>query len=228
MSKILAIIPARGGSKGIKRKNVMPFKGHPLISWTVRQAILELGVENVIVSTEDTEIARVAKEAGHIYSYIRPERLATDKSSTEPVMEHVYEWYKKEIGKVPTYIMLLQPTSPIRNHGRVIGAVTLMDKRKFDSALSVFEEHAFYWWDFGAPISTYDPQKRPRRQDIEDKDRIYRENGSIYITKTECFEKRKCRISGSIGLILMDQHESVEIDTLTDWKINENFVELLK
>jgi CMP-N,N'-diacetyllegionaminic acid synthase len=228
MSKILAIIPARGGSKGIKRKNVMPFKGSPLISWTVRQAILELGVENVIVSTEDTEIARIAKDAGHIYSYIRPERLATDKSSTEPVMEHVYEWYKKEIGKTPTYIMLLQPTSPIRNHGRVIDAVTLMDKKKFDSALSVFEEHAFHWRDFDAPKPTYDPQKRPRRQDIEDKDRIYRENGSIYITKTECFEKGKCRISGSIGLILMDQHESVEIDTLTDWKINENFVDLLK
>lgn len=226
MSNILAVIPARGGSKGIKGKNIKSMYGKPLIAWTLEQALTELGQSNVLLTTDNDKIYNVAKLHGHRFTYKRPDELATDMASTEPTMEHALRWYIQEV-KTPDYIMLLQPTSPIRFPGRLKDIIHCIEDSGLDSLVSVVEDHSFHWSNPERPEASYNPLARPRRQDICTEDRRYRENGSIYITKTEKFLETSCRISGKIGFFEMDQIESYEIDTEVDWVLNESLMEKL-
>ncbi|MDB4052641.1 acylneuraminate cytidylyltransferase family protein [Octadecabacter sp.] len=227
-SDVLAIIPARGGSKGIPNKNIKSLCGKPLILWTQQQAIMELGSSSVLVSSDSADIQKVANDAGHKFpDYERPDVLATDFASTEPVLDHGLAWYKKVTGKKPKFLMLLQPTSPLRRRGRLTEAFDLIRSSGCDSVLSVVEEHAFHWKNRNTPVATYDPSKRPRRQDINSNEQIFRENGSIYVTTTEAFEDTKCRISGTIKFLQMTKEESYEIDEPTDWLINETLLKAL-
>jgi CMP-N,N'-diacetyllegionaminic acid synthase len=227
-SDVLAIIPARGGSKGIPNKNIKSLCGKPLILWTQQQSIMELGNSSVLVSSDSADIRKVANDAGHKFrDYKRPNVLATDFTSTEPVLEHGLAWYKKITGKNPKFLMLLQPTSPLRLPGRLTEALDLISSSGCDSVLSVVEEHAFYWKNHDTPVPSYEPSQRPRRQDIDSNERVFRENGSIYVTKTEAFEDTKCRISGTIQLLEMTREESYEIDEPTDWLINETLLKAL-
>ena len=226
MSNVLAIIPARGGSKGIKDKNIKDICGKPLISWTLDQALTELGHLNVLLTTDSNEIFDVAKRYGHRFLYKRPAELATDTALTEPTMDHAVRWYIKEV-ETPNYIMLLQPTSPIRFPGRLKEIVQYIENTDLDSLVSVVADHSFHWKNLERPQASYEPKARPRRQDISIEDRQYRENGSIYLTKTEKFLENSCRISGRIGLFEMEQIESYEIDTQVDWILNESLMESL-
>lgn len=226
MSNVLAIIPARGGSKEIKGKNIKAIFGKPLVVWTLEQALTELGHSNVLLTTDNSEIFDVAKLYGHRFSYKRPDELATDTALTEPTMEHALRWYIREV-ETPKYIMLLQPTSPIRFPGRLKEIIQSIENSGLDSLVSVVEDHSFYWKNPECPKASYDPQARPRRQDIRINDRQFRENGSIYITKTEKFLETLCRVSGDIGIFEMDQIESYEVDTQVDWLINESLIESL-
>ena len=226
MSSTLAIIPARSGSKGIKNKNIKIFNGKPLISWTINQAITEIGASNVIVSTDSDQILNIAKDYGHKYTYKRPDTLATDNALTEPTMEHVIKWYIQNIS-TPKYVMLLQPTSPIRFIGRIQETIDYIKKRNLDSLVSVVKDHSFFWKNPKYPMPTYNPLKRPRRQDVSLENINFRENGSIYISKLEKFLESSCRISGKIGLFEMEQIESYEIDTKVDWIINETLMKAL-
>lgn len=219
---ILAVIPARGGSKGIPRKNVKLMHEKPLILWTLEQAINELGTSSVLVSSDSKEIQEIVADAGHKFTtYNRPKSLATDEASTEPVLSHALDWYRLNTGREPEFLMLLQPTSPVRKPGRLLEALEFLKTHNCDSVLSVVRDHAFFWKNRDKPIPTYNPSKRPRRQDISIEDEVYRENGSIYVTKTKSFFESGCRISGDTRLFEMSQEESYEIDTPTDWLINE-------
>ena len=219
---MLAIIPARGGSKGIPKKNIRSLCGKPLIMWSMEQAISELGKASVLISSDSAEIRKVVNDAGHKYTnYKRPDILATDVASTEPVLEHGLAWYREVTGKNPSFLMLLQPTSPLRFPGRLTEALDLIRSSGCDSVLSVVEEHAFFWKNQSTPIADYDPLHRPRRQDVDSKKRKFRENGSIYVTKTEAFDKTKCRISGTVRLLEMTREESFEIDERVDWLVNK-------
>ena len=219
MGGVLAIIPARGGSKGIPGKNLKEICGHPLISWTIVQAIEELGEENVLVSTDDEEIFKSSAQYGHIFNYIRPKKLAKDTSPTEPCMLHALEWYCKTTKKDPDYLMLLQPTSPVRKKDRLKEIINFAQKGSFDSALSVCETHSFFWKNTKNPSASYDIEYRPRRQDIEECDKQFKETGSIYLTKTEFLRTNKNRLGGKIGLFEMDPVEAYEIDTPLDFSI---------
>ncbi|MDC1453152.1 acylneuraminate cytidylyltransferase family protein [Porticoccaceae bacterium] len=228
MTKNIAVIPARGGSKGVPKKNLKLLKGKPLIVWTIESAISAKCLDRVIVSTDCKEIAAVAKKAGADVPFLRPSNLSGDTATTESAVLHCIDWLKVNENYVPDNIFLLQATSPIRKTDTIDRAYSKFIEAKVDSLLGVNEFWHFLWQDGIKPKALYDYRNRPRRQDIDKKSIKYRENGSIYITKNSIFMIEKNRISGDICMFIMDEIEGYEIDTLTDFSVVEGILNSLE
>jgi CMP-N,N'-diacetyllegionaminic acid synthase len=223
----VAVIPARGGSKGIPNKNIRLIHGKPLIAWSIEQALECSMIDRVIVSTDNDEIAEIAKAFGAKVPFIRPAKLAEDSSPTEPTLIHaVNELQNKENVKTNA-VILLQPTSPVRKKGRLKEAILKLEQDDADSLLSVCANHHFFWKNPSNPEALYNYRNRPRRQDISEIDRWYRENGSIYITKTDTLLSRQNRLGGKISIFEMDEAESWEIDSVIDFEIVETLLKKL-
>ncbi|WP_188236167.1 acylneuraminate cytidylyltransferase family protein [Sphingopyxis sp. LK2115] len=217
---VLAIIPARGGSKGVPGKNLRPLAGKPLIAWSIEQALAAKGVSDVLVSTDAEDIADVARSFGADVPFLRPAELATDTAPTEPVMLHAVERMEAMGGKRYETILLLQPTSPLRLPGTIDGALGAFAADNADSLLGVVESHAFFWQT--DPVrASYDYTNRPRRQDIAETDRHYRETGSLYLTKRDILLEKRNRLAGRIALYRMRECEGWEIDSEIDFEIVE-------
>lgn len=212
---IIAIVPARGGSKGIPGKNTKELAGKPLIAYTLEATLSSELRDRVVVSTDDKEIAGIAERYG-AKVIMRPAELATDTAPTESVLEHAVKWLEEyEIYK-PDIIVLLQPTSPLRNREHIDEALSMFLGNDYASLLSVCPTHAFLWsaGKSGAYPINYDFKNRPRRQDRTPE---YRENGAIYITKYEVLMREHNRLGGKIGLYVMSEEDSLEIDTEFDF-----------
>lgn len=210
----LCVIPARGGSKGVPRKNLLDVGGQPLIVWTIRQALAVSGMD-VLVSTDDEEIAEVARAAGARVPWMRPEELAQDTTPTEPVVRHAIDQVSHEQGR-PDAVLLLQATSPVRHHGTLDRAVEEFTRSRVDSMVGVVEQPPFIWSAGDPPTATYDVTARPRRQDLTEEARRYRETGSLYLTRTDIYEQYDNRLGGRIGLFVMAEDEGIDIDTELD------------
>lgn len=210
----LCVIPARGGSKGVPRKNLIDVGGKPLIVWTIEQALAVPGLD-VVVSTEDEEIAEVARSAGARVPWLRPAELAQDTTPTEPVVRHTIEQVTAERGR-PDAVMLLQATSPVRHDGTLARALAEFSGSGADSLVGVVEQPPFIWQDGDPPTAAYDVAARPRRQDLTPSARRYRETGSLYLTRTEVYEQHDNRLGGRIGLFVMAEDEGIDIDTELD------------
>jgi N-acylneuraminate cytidylyltransferase len=212
---IVSVIPARGGSKAIPKKNIIPFLGEPLITYTIAQSLQSELVEETYVSTDDDDIANVSRSAG-AKIIERPPELATDTSSTEEALLHAVE----AIPESPEIVVLLQCTSPLRRGDDIDNTIQLVSNGSYDSALSCCEDHSFYWEQeegTAVPVN-YKPTERQRRQDL---DRWYQENGSIYVMTQEILESEQCRLGGNIGIHEMPHEMSFEIDTPEDYRIVE-------
>jgi CMP-N,N'-diacetyllegionaminic acid synthase len=214
----LAIIPARGGSKGVPGKNLREVAGRPLLAWSIVRALEAEAIDTVLVSTDDAEIAEVARAHGAEVPFLRPAELATDEAPTEPVMAHALDWYA-ERGASFDSIALLQPTSPLRLAGTIDAAFAEFARAEADSLVGVVASHHFFWRRDGAVEALYDFRNRPRRQDLAPGQRWYRETGSIYISRTDAFRRSGNRLSGSIALFVMDELEGWEIDSEADFAV---------
>ena len=212
----LAVIPARGGSKGIPRKNLIDVAGQPLIVWTIQQALAVPGLQ-VVVSTEDDEIAAVSAAAGADV-VLRPMDLAQDLTPTEPVVLHAIDELAARTGVEPDVTMLLQATSPLRRPGTLERALDQFRDDGVDSLVGVVPCPPFLWGldASAAAVPFWDWEHRARRQDMRPDQLRYRETGSVYVTRSSLFREPGNRMGGRIGLFVMADDEGVDIDTLHD------------
>ncbi len=224
--KITALIPARSGSKGIRNKNISNLKNHPLIYWTIKSAKESKYIDNVIVSTDSNEIAKISKKYGAIVPGIRPKKLSRDNSTTESVINH----YLNHWSYMEDIIILLQPTSPIRNKKTLDDAIKKFIVGKYDSLLSISRVKNHFLWKIKRDINTplYNINKRLRRQDMNDTSFVYYENGSIYVFKADKFLKFNNRLFGKIGSIVLDKYESIDIDDKDDLNMANSILSLKK
>jgi N-acylneuraminate cytidylyltransferase len=223
--KYLAVIPARGGSKGLPGKNIRLLAGKPLIAWSIEQAIGSDRIDCVHVSTDDPEIVEVARAYGADVPYMRPAELAQDTTPTEPVMTYALDWYQRA-GRTFDAVVLLQPTSPLRYPGTLSAALEAFEASGSESLLGVCENHHFFWRNIGDAVALYDYRNRPRRQDIRPEDRWYRENGSIYVTLTAAFRLNSNRLCEPIHMHVMREEEGWEIDSLADFAVAEALMKM--
>lgn len=143
---VLTIIPARGGSKGLPRKNVLPLGGKPLLAWTIEASLACSLVDLTIVSTDDAEIAAAAHRHGADVPFLRPAELASDSASSEAVLKHALERMEAEHDQTFPIVVYLQPTEPFRASGIVAQVVrALLDDETLDSAFAAKPEHKNYW-----------------------------------------------------------------------------------
>lgn len=224
--KYLAVIPARGGSKGLPGKNIRRVAGKPLIAWSIEHALSSGRIECVHVSTDSQTIADAALEHGADVPYMRPPELSQDSTATEPVMLYALDWYQRA-GREFDAIVLLQPTSPLRLPGTLAAALQAFEESGAESLLGVCENHHFFWRNPVAPTALYDYRNRPRRQDIQLEDRLYRENGSIYVTRTASFRQHGNRLCAPIHMHLMREEEGWEIDSIADCVVVEALLEFV-
>jgi N-acylneuraminate cytidylyltransferase len=212
---VVSVIPARGGSKAIPKKNIIPFLGRPLITYTIHQAVESDRIDKTYVSTDDGHIADVSRDAG-AQVINRPDELAGDTASTEATLLHAFE----TMAESPEILVLLQCTSPLRREDDIDETIRLVQDGGFDSSLTCSEDHSFYWKrqnGTAVPIN-YDPAERQRRQELS---RRFEENGSVYVMKRELLEEDHCRLGGDIGIHEMPKELSFEIDTPEDYRIVE-------
>ncbi len=223
--KILGIVIARGGSKSIPRKNIRPFCGKPLIAWSI-EAGRDSGVlDRLIISTEDKEIADIARTLGAEVPFIRPAELAEDVTPTLPVLQHAVQWLREHEGYYPDYVLLLEPTSPGRQAFHIQEAVALATQTAADSviALGEVEGHHNCHWQIkidekgkalladGSPWSSV----IRRRQDLP---KTYFRNGAFYLFKTDLLFAPEPSLYGNDvrGYILAPEY-SIDIDSPEDW-----------
>src|SRR5215510_4330966 len=144
--QVLGIIPARGGSKGVRRKNIAPLAGRPMIAWTIAAALGSPSLSRVVISTEDREISEVARSLGADTPFFRPEELARDETPGIAPVLHAVRWLAKEENYTPDYVMLLQPTSPLRITEDIENAVRIAREKQCDAVVSVTEAAGHPFW----------------------------------------------------------------------------------
>jgi CMP-N,N'-diacetyllegionaminic acid synthase len=222
MQNIVAIIPARGGSKGIPKKNLINFCGKPLVSWTIKQALSVKSISSVWISSDSTEILNLAKDLG-ANTILRPKSLSSDTATTESTWNHALKIIEEKTGTVDMVIGL-QATSPVRESKDVEKAIQIFKKSKSDSLFSAAEIGDFYIWQKKNKKLTslnYDYDNRGRRQDYT---KQYVENGSFYIFKPQILKKLNNRLGGKIEISLMEFWKSFEIDSLEDLELCETLM----
>ncbi len=225
MCDILALIPARGGSKRLPRKNIKPLGDKPLIAWSIEAALESKHLEDVVVSTEDDEIANVASQYGAQVPFKRPYMLSLDSTSTMDVILHTIETLESE-GKEYKYLLLLQPTSPLRSNQDIDNIIELMMKKEADSIISVCEsEHSPLWSNRLPKDHSMDNFLPKKAESIsQELPTYYRLNGSIYLAKIDQLKKRRSFFMPNSFAYIMPQSRSVDIDSELDFKLAEILV----
>lgn len=221
--KTVAIIPARGGSKGLKRKNILPLLKIPLIAYSIKSGINSTNIDMVIVSTEDEEIARVSKEAGADVPFMRPFELAADDTPTLDVLKYTIEMLEERLGERIDNIVLLQPTSPLRNDLHIDEAfkiflnngrkpvVSVTEAKTHPNMVKKIENNQLVnFLETGETVT--------RRQDLT---KVYELNGAIYITTRDIIMNENRIYGDEVYPYQMEKKYSVDIDDRFDFLLAE-------
>jgi len=221
---VLAVVTARGGSKRLPDKNILKLNGKPLIAWSITSGIESGAVDKLVVSTDSEKMAEISQQYGAEVPFMRPHELASDTAKSVDVILHVLNTLE-DAGEKYKYILLLQPTSPLRTAEHIEGAFELLVEKKASAVVSVCElEHPIEWTNtlpddlsmdkfLAADFSNKRSQDFPTR---------YRLNGAIYIIETKLLKKQRSFLptSGCYAFV-MDQESSVDIDSLQDFQYAE-------
>jgi YrbI family 3-deoxy-D-manno-octulosonate 8-phosphate phosphatase len=226
MAKILALIPARGGSKGIPRKNIRSFAGYPLIAWSIAAAKQSELVTRVILSTDDEEIAAVARECSAETPFLRPAELAQDKTTDLPVFEHTLQWLEEHEGYQPEIVIQLRPTSPIRPKGMVDHAIRiLLEHAEADCVRGVVPagQNPFKMWRFSGedkpltPLLEVPGIAEPYNAPRQILPPVYWQTGHIDAIRVSTIKDKKSLTGDVIYPLMIDPRYTVDIDNLSDW-----------
>lgn len=226
MTEILALIPARGGSKGIPRKNIRRFAGYPLIAWSIAAAKQATCVTRVIVSTDDEEIAAVAPEYGAEVPFLRPSEFAQDQSIDLPVFEHALQWLEEQEGYRPDIVIQLRPTSPIRPKDCVDNAVKiLMEHEDADCVRGVVPagQNPHKMWRFAGegqpmkPLLDVEGIPEPYNAPRQILPPVYWQTGHIDAIRVATIRRKKSLTGDVIYPLVIDPRYTVDIDTPEDW-----------
>lgn len=219
-SEVIAILPARGGSKGIPRKNLIPFCERPLLGWSIEQCLKSEKIHKTFVTSDSDEILSFAEKQG-AYPILRPDSLSQDHSTSESALLHALDVAEKEHVKTVSAVVFLQPTSPLRLPTDIDQALTQFEKSHADSLFSGTPLADCFIWeqtDQGPRSVTYDFSNRKIRQDIQPQ---YLENGSIYIFKPSLLRTQNNRLGGKIEIFAMQPWQRYEIDEPEDIELCE-------
>lgn len=223
----LAIIPARGGSTGIPRKNIADICGKPLIAYTIEHAQKADTVDHVVLSSEDKEIRNIATSLG-AQTMDRPDEFAHDKTwqEVDRLLIWTTETWEQQTGIEVGIVILLYPTAPLRDISSINDAVGLVRSGRFDSVLSLYRDMRYLWHIEGdqAIPDNYEPENRMPRQK-EDWNQ-WAENKAIYAMRKDLLFSTGCRIHGRVGHVEMEKWRSIDIDTPDDLLLARRLVEL--
>lgn len=223
--KCLALIPARGGSKGIPRKNIRLIAGKPLLAYSIEHAFQTPSISRVIVSTDDAEIGEVAAEFGAEVVW-RPAEISGDSATSESALVHALDHLHTTDGYQADLVVFLQATSPLRQPTDLQNAIDKLHTEQADSLLSVGPIHGFVWRESVEGITSlnYDYAQRPRRQDIAHTDWL--ENGSFYLFKPWVLRQLNNRLGGKIALYPMHALDSFQVDEPGDLELMEYLLKI--
>lgn len=222
--KILAVITARGGSKGVKGKNIKKLNGMPLIEYSFKACKNSEYLDNVILSSDDNSIIDFAKEKGIEVPFVRPKELASDTATSFSVIKHAVEFMEAK-GEIYDYIVTIQPTSPFRTSNDIDNAIKLLiEDNVADSLVSVTEvEYHPYWMKeikdgYIRSFMDIDESKVTRRQELPE---LYKMNGAIFISSRSLITEGTAILGEKIKPYLMNAESSVDIDTIEDFEMAE-------
>ena len=226
---VLAIIPARGGSKGLPGKNIRPMCGKPLIGWSIIQGLESQYIDEVLVTTDSREILNIAKQFGANAPFIRPTSLADDDASSIDALLHAVD-YLSEAGRIYDYLVLLEPTSPLRDVSDIDGAIELLTNNELAKSVvgvtKVEGAHPSFLFtiqnELLKPILGIEPNGL-RRQDL--KDEFYYLEGSIYVSSVSALIERRGFYHADTLPWVVDRYKAIEIDELCDFVAAEALME---
>ncbi len=212
--KVIAIIPARGGSKGVPRKNLRPIEGKPLIEYSIEHAQQTEQITRIVVSTDDSEIGNLAVRLGAEVVW-RPASLSGDSATSESALLHTLDFLLEKESYEPDLVVFLQATSPVREREDLSNAIQLMQEEEADSLFAANVVHGFLWRKQGEQLTSlsYDYRNRWRRQDGPE-DLL--ENGSFYMFKPWVLRTLNNRLGGKISVYKVSALHSVQVDVPED------------
>ncbi len=220
--QVLALITARGGSKGLPRKNVLPLAGRPLIAWSIKAAQEAVCTPRVVVSTDDEEIAQAARQWGAEVPFMRPAALAQDDSPHLEVILHALAWLEQNQDYRPEWVLLLQPTSPLRSGRDIDEAFALARAQGAASVVSVQQApsppHLLQTIDGQGRLKPFLPPG-PGYQRRQDLPAVYALNGAIYLTRRGMIMEKRVLLDQETLALVMPAERSLDVDTPWDFHL---------
>ena len=228
--KILATIPARGGSKSISKKNIYQLGGKPMIEYTIQEALKSEYITDLVVSTDDQEIARISKECGAQVPFMRSDELSTDKAQSYPVIIHALEYMEKARGIKYDYHVMLQPTSPFRKAFHIDECISMLINTGADTVVSVCNVGAHHPLRMKKLVGKENYLVNYIDQGFENMNprqvlpEVYIRNGALYMSTRESLFRDKSLVGADCRGYVMSDEDSVNIDSIFDMEIAENII----